>query len=80
MINIELYRRSGFRPCCDLHVDYKPCDCDKFGASCVVDRTSGYVEGQGYVVNKEEVRVTGGSPKEVLEKLLEQISDPLNQL
>jgi hypothetical protein len=28
----RVYRRTGFRPCCEKHVEYRPCDCPKFAA------------------------------------------------
>jgi hypothetical protein len=30
-----VYRRSGFNPCCERHVEYKPCDCIRWGVRFV---------------------------------------------
>lgn len=36
-MEIKVYRRSGFNPCCVKHMEYCSCDCPKFAADFVVD-------------------------------------------
>lgn len=64
VLNIEVFRRTGFRPCCDDHMDYKPCSCKKFAAACKV--------------NNEVVMKIADSPVTALQELMRVI--PLEEL